>query len=320
MTQIRSMAQPVTRRPGELGVHSLDRFNFMVPDLKQAETFYGEFGLDLREENGALAMYTHGNPHKWGSVSEGKRKAMQFLSFGCFEDDMPAFRKRLDDMRIERLDPPKGFESNGLWFRDPNGMLLEIRVAEKSSPNVKSDVEAYGGAPARQNAPNRSKAPRVRPRRLAHILVFATDIPKTIAFYRDVLGMRLSDRSGDMICFMHGIHGSDHHMIAFVKSDGPGLHHLSWDVPSINDIGLGANHMAEKGFEKGWGLGRHVLGSNFFHYIRDPWGSYSEYSSDIDYVPVDHDWQAGDHPPEDSFYVWGPNPPEDFAHNYELVK
>jgi len=135
-----------------------------------------------------------------------------------------------------------------------------------------------------------------------------------------VLGMRLSDRSGDMICFMHGIHGSDHHMIAFVKSEGPGLHHLSWDVASINDIGLGASYMADKGFQKGWGLGRHVLGSNFFHYIRDPWGSYSEYSSDIDYVPVTHDWQAGDHPPEDSFYVWGPNPPEDFAHNYEVVK
>lgn len=320
MTQIRSMAQPVTRRPGELGVHSLDRFNFMVPDLKQAEQFYGEFGLDLKDENGSLALYTEGHPHKWGSVSEGPRKALQFISFGCFEEDMPAFRKRLEDMRVEQLDAPKGFESNGLWFRDPNGVLLEIRVAEKSSPNAKSEVDVYGGQPSRQNAPNRSKAPRVRPRRLAHILIFARDIPKTIAFYRDVLGMRLSDRSGDMICFMHGIHGSDHHMIAFVKSEGPGLHHLSWDVASINDIGLGASHMAEKGFEKGWGLGRHVLGSNFFHYIRDPWGSYSEYSSDIDYVPVDHTWQAGDHPPEDSFYVWGPNPPQDFAHNYEVVK
>ena len=28
----------------------------------------------------------------------------------------------------------------------------------------------------------------------------------------------------------------------------------------------------------------------------------------------------GDHPPEDSFYMWGPNPPEDFAHNYEVAK
>ena len=111
---------------------------------------------------------------------------------------------------------------------------------------------------------------------------------ETINFYRDVLGLRLSDRSGDLVAFMHGIHGSDHHMIAFVKSDGPGLHHLSWDVGSINDIGVGASHMAEKGFAYGWGLGRHVLGSNYFHYVRDPWGSYAEYSCDIDYIPVDH--------------------------------
>ncbi len=134
-----------------------------------------------------------------------------------------------------------------------------------------------------------------------------------------MLGLRLSDRSGDMIAFMHGIHGSDHHMIAFVKADGPGLHHLSWDVPSINEIGLGAMQMADKGYVAGWGLGRHVLGSNYFHYVRDPWGSYAEYSSDIDYIPVDQDWKSGDHPPEDSFYVWGPTPPADFAFNHEFA-
>ena len=37
MTQIRSMSQPTVRRPGELGVHSLDHFNFVVPDVAQAE-------------------------------------------------------------------------------------------------------------------------------------------------------------------------------------------------------------------------------------------------------------------------------------------
>jgi len=54
--------------------------------------------------------------------------------------------------------------------------------------------------------------------------------------------------------------------------------------------------------------------------VRDPWGSYAEYSCDIDYIPVTQDWKDGDHPPEDSFYMWGPNPPEDFAHNYEVAK
>ena len=59
--------------------------------------------------------------------------------------------------------------------------------------------------------------------------------------------------------------------------------------------------MHDKGWTKGWGLGRHVLGSNYFHYVRDPWGSFSEYSCDIDYIPKDERWPAADHKPEDSF-------------------
>jgi catechol 2,3-dioxygenase-like lactoylglutathione lyase family enzyme len=320
MTQIRPLAQPVRRRPGELGVHSLDRFNFAVPDLGAARNFYASFGLDVRERAGALDIHTHGHTHRWGSVTQGPRKKLEFISFGAYEDDLPRFRERLDGLRIERRDPPPGAESNGLWFCDPDGTLIEIAVAEKTSPDAKSSFDNAAAGPAVRSAPCRSQVPLVRPRRLAHMLVFTRDIPAAIRFYRDVLGLRLSDRSGDMIAFMHGIHGSDHHMIAFVKSEGPGLHHLSWDVASINEIGIGAMQMADKGFCAGWGLGRHVLGSNYFHYVRDPWGSYAEYSSDIDYIPVDHDWKAGDHPPEDSFYVWGPTPPPDFAFNHEIAK
>src|ERR1041385_2969827 len=120
MTQIRTLAQPV-RRPGELGVHSLDHFNFSVPDLKAARTFYSGFGLDLREQGGRLDIHTHGHPHRWGSVVEGPKKKLQFISFGSFEDDLPRFRERLDALRIERIDPPPGVESNGIWLRDPDG-------------------------------------------------------------------------------------------------------------------------------------------------------------------------------------------------------
>jgi catechol 2,3-dioxygenase-like lactoylglutathione lyase family enzyme len=319
MTQIRSLATLSTRRRGQLGVHSLDHFNFSVPDLAQAKAFYTSFGLDAREAGNRLDIHTHGQPHRWGSVVEGPRKQLQYISFGAFDDDLPRFRARLDEGRIEWMDPPAGTQSNGLWFRDPDGTPIEIRVAEKTSPNQKSSFENVSSAPGIAGAPSRSKVAAVYPRRLAHMLVFTRDIPKAIAFYGDVLGLRLSDRSGDMIAFMHGIHGSDHHMIAFVKSEGPGLHHLSWDVPSVHDIGAGATLMADRGFSAGWGLGRHVLGSNYFHYVRDPWGSYAEYSADIDYVPVDRDWASGDHPPEDSFYVWGPLPPADFAFNHEAA-
>jgi hypothetical protein len=88
-------------------------------------------------------------------------------------------------------------------------------------------------------------------------------------------------------------------------------------VGAVQDVGMGAMQMAERGFTQGWGLGRHVLGSNYFHYVRDPWGSFCEYSADIDYIAVDRDWEGQSHAPENSFYLWGPQPPPDFAVNHE---
>ncbi|MBN9084660.1 MAG: metapyrocatechase [Rhizobiales bacterium 62-17] len=316
MTANHGFIQP-SRRPGELGIHSLDRCHMVVPDLKDAQDFYSGFGLDVREEGNNLGLYTHGSPHKWVSIGEGPRKKFGYFSFGLFEEDFAPFAKRLQDQGVARIDPPKDQESNGIWFRDPDGNLLEAKIAEKSSPSAKSEFTAVSVPGGQRGAPYRRDAGRVHPRRLSHTLLFTPDVSRAIDFYSRVLGLRLSDRSGEGIAFMHGIHGSDHHLVAFAKSNAPGHHHFSWDVGSIMDVGLGAMLMLEKGYDRGWGLGRHVLGSNYFHYIRDPWGSYSEYSADIDFVPVDHDWQAGDHPPEDSLYVWGPNLPEDFIHNYE---
>ena len=142
----------------------------------------------------------------------------------------------------------------------------------------------------------------MRPRRLSHVLIFTADVDASIKFYERTLGLRLSDRASDLVAFMHGIHGSDHHLLALVKSSAPGFHHCSWDVASINDIGLGAMRMADKGCTKGWGLGRHVLGSNYFHYVRDPWGSFSEYSCDIDYIPKE-DALAGRRPQAGGFVL-----------------
>jgi catechol 2,3-dioxygenase-like lactoylglutathione lyase family enzyme len=316
MTAIHGYVKP-SRRPGELGVHSLDHFHFTVPDLAVARTFYGEFGLDMQGAGDRLAMRTFGSPQVWGTIGEGARKKLGYLSFGAFEDDVDRFAKRLQEMGVRRLDPPAGVESNGLWFLNPDGVPIEIKAAAKTSPDEKSAFAQRSVGPGERGAPARSAAKRTHPRRLAHVLMFTPDVRRAIDFHTRLLGMRLSDHSGDDIAFLHGIHGSDHHMIALARSNAPGHHHFSWDVASVDEIGLGAMHMLDKGFAKGWGLGRHVLGSNFFHYVQDPWGSFCEYSADIDYVPADCDWKAEDNPPEDSFYVWGPNCPADFVHNYE---
>src|ERR1700691_1956633 len=99
------------RRPGELGVHSLDHFHFVVPDLSVAQNFYTEFGLDLGAGADKLAIRTFGSPQLWGTIGEGPRKKLGYLSFGAFEDDIDRFAERLQAMGIPRLDPPPGVDS-----------------------------------------------------------------------------------------------------------------------------------------------------------------------------------------------------------------
>ena len=317
MTQIGGFV-PATRRPGVLGVHSLDHFSMTVPDLDEAVGFYRSFGLDVRTERNSVSLCTHGTSHRWAVLTEGAHKHLHYLSFGAFENDLPGFRERLNRLGIETLQAPPGMDSNGLWFRDHDGTPVEIRVAEKSSPNAKSSFTSVSAPAAVRGTVARSRAPSTQPRRLAHLALYTSDVPRAVAFYTEVLGLRLSDTSEGAVAFMHGVHGSDHHLVAFGRSGGPGLHHCSWDVGAVQDVGLGAMQMANRGFTAGWGMGRHVLGANYFHYVRDPWGSYSEYSADMDYIPADVDWEALDHPGEDSFYLWGPAPPTDFSYNYEL--
>ncbi len=242
---------------------------------------------------------------------------MQYLRYGIFAEDEAAFRERIDSLGIG-IDPHPLGEAGGIWLRDPDGVATQLLVAAKVSPSAKSlPHEVTPVAPGKGAAPSRSRAAKVRPRTLSHILRFTPDVPRMVAFTRDVMGLRLSDHSADLIAFIHTPHGSDHHLVAFAKSHAPGLHHLSWDVGSIDEVGRGTEQMRNAGWGQGWGVGRHVLGSNYFNYVRDPWGSFCEYSCDIDFIPADLDWTAADHPPEDSLYVWGPSVPQDFITNHE---
>lgn len=302
----------VARREGVLAVHSLDHFVLVVPDLDEASQFFAEFGLDVRQEDGKLGLYTDGNAHRWALIEPGETKKLARLSFACFQDDFARFENRLTERGVE-------FERVGtcLEFADPAGMAISIQVAARSAPESPAPFEACGGKVGKRAAPLRSEVSGVRPVRLSHLAMFTRDIDAVIDFYQSILGLRLSDRSLDIVAFMHGAHGSDHHMLALLNSSGPGLHHSSWEVSSINDIGLGAEHMAQAGFAHQWGLGRHVLGSNYFNYVRDPWGSWAEYSAGMDYVPADVDYPGADHGPEDSFYLWGPAVPADLTDNLE---
>lgn len=319
MTGIATGSFIEARRTGELGVHSLDTFVMQVPSFKHAQEFYGNFGLDVRESGETLTLRTFANDHIWATLTEGPRRQLKYLSFGAYAEDVPRFKAHLEGLGIRLIDGPPGFQSNGLWFHGHDGVLTEIKAAPKTTLEAKAMPNFVSvSAGQRGSGLGHIELQKILPTRLAHCLIFTSDVTEAINYYQNVIGLRLSDHSGGNVAFMHGIHGSDHHLLAFARSNGPGLHHCSWDVGSVDDIGRGALYMADKGFRRGWGVGRHTIGSNYFHYVQDPWGGFSEYSCDIDYIPKGHLWDARDFADEDALALWGPALPADFIHNYEM--
>ncbi len=183
---------PPTRRPDALGVHSLDHFSIKVPDLAKAKDFYSTFGLDVHAKGNHLDLLTYGSTHRWGYVVEAGHKRMNYLSFGIFEDDIERFRSHFHRLGIEEVGPPLGLESNAIWIHDMDGILLELKVAEKTSPSAKSEFgQAASALPGIRGAALRGQEKPVLPRRLAHALVFVRDVARSVRFYNEALRMRL---------------------------------------------------------------------------------------------------------------------------------
>ena len=303
--------------PGRPGVHSIDHFTLEIPDLALGKRFFDTFGLRVEENSGGIDLYASASPHRWGRLIHGPRKRLAYLSLNCYENDLQALREQAKAASAAFTEPHPAGGADGFWVRDPDGNRIQVRVGPKTTPNEKSALRMKQAAGGERGVLGRSNYGKVHPRRLSHCLMFTPDVLRTVAFYENALGLKLSDRAQDLIAFTHARYGSDHHLLAFTKSEARGWHHCSWDVESLEDVGRGAAQMALAGWSRGWGTGRHVLGSNYFHYVQDPWGSFSEYSADIDFVPAGHVWAGDNWPPEDSLYLWGPDVPEIFLTNTE---
>ncbi|HTY66999.1 MAG TPA: VOC family protein [Alphaproteobacteria bacterium] len=302
-------------------VHSLLGYTLRVPDVPAGKRFYEDFGLIGRDYSDRLGFRVADGDAEPVTLTEGKGRRLAHVVLGVAPDQAKPLQQRIEKTGAKLVDPPRA-EGNAVFaVRDPEDNLIVLKTCQKAEflPKRRANIQKVGAGFSR-DAAVRGCPPRdgvIRPWRLGHVLMFTTNVDRQIKFYTEALGMKLSDRSGDIIAFIRVPGGSDHHVIAFAKSDRPGFHHASFEVGSVDQVGHGAVRMIDKGWKSGWGFGRHVLGSNYFHYIRDPWNSLAEYFFDIDYIADDAKWEARDWPAEDSLYLWGPNVPPDFVQNFD---
>jgi catechol 2,3-dioxygenase-like lactoylglutathione lyase family enzyme len=301
-----------------LGVHSIDHFTLVVPDLVEEAKFLTAFGLEVETQVDRLLLRTVGSNHVWGQILPGEKKKLAYVSMACYEGELEGIRQQVATAGgAFEAQHPSG-SADGFWFRDPDGVLFQVKVGAKTQPDQKTDMPDLTIPSNVRGAPARSKAPLARPTRMSHMALFTSNVTRSLDFHIRALGVRLADRSGEIIAFTYGRHGSDHHLLAFLSGGGPGLHHSSWDVPSVEDCGRTNTQLRAAGYDRHWGPGRHVLGSNYFNYAKDKFGQWWEASSHIDFIEKNADWTIANFADEDSLYLWGPDMPEEFPVNVEL--
>lgn len=302
-------------------IRSLQYFAFQVPDPVVGQDFYQDFGLVGEARDNIVSLRCAGREQDQIKLLDGAQKKRLFnIGFGVGAGEIDDMAKRLEARDVKLLDPPYDTAGEGLWFHDPDGVLIHLAVAgdtpARPEPEFLANTRGHNHRLNERGCPE--EITRARPRRLGHILLFTPNVPAKVAFYTRLLGMHVSDTmGGDVVAFMRGGNGGDHHMIAVAQSEMPGFHHGSFEFGTVDDIGVATAHMLDKGHQHNWGFGRHVVGSNYFHYFRDPWGSLIEHFADIDVISDNQEWQPKDWELEGNFCRWatdGP-PPEDFLVN-----
>lgn len=293
-----------------------------VPSLDEGVRFYTDAGFTAVHD-GAWARLACPNQERASIflIGGAARKRLHHVTLRA--DGLAEIASRVPLAGGVVVAPPAGFEDEGLWVRDPHGMLIHL-VDRPRDPDLPPGPPFEINAPGRIVRKRRSAAlplsayPEVRPLRLGHVLLFSPDVPRSVEFMVDALGMGLADRAQDVIAFCCARKDSDHHVVAFAKSPGVGFHHASFQVRDPDEVGRGGRALVGKAGRGDWGFGRHTIGSNYFHYIQDPWGSWFEYYSDMDHIDDFALWSSTNYGMEDSLANWGPPVPKDFVHNYEV--
>jgi 2,3-dihydroxybiphenyl 1,2-dioxygenase len=130
-------------------------------------------------------------------------------------------------------------------FNDPVGNRLEAAYGAETTSDPFAPGRSISGF-------------RTGPLGLGHVVLHVENVEAVLAFYRDILGFRLSDY---YFCpftafFLHV--NPRHHSLAFIQTGKNGVHHMMMELFNFDDVGQGYDlAMAEEG-RLATTLGRHT--------------------------------------------------------------
>jgi len=129
------------------------------------------------------------------------------------------------------------------WCRDPAGNRIELFHSQANGEGPFTAPRPHGGF-------------RTGKMGMGHMVLHAEDIDAMSAFYRELLGLRLSDYMVKPYRLMFLRANPRHHSVGLLQSKQNGVHHVMFEVLALDDVGR-AYDFALDGWRIGQTLGRH---------------------------------------------------------------
>ena len=264
------------------------------PDLDLAEEFLTDFGF-VRAERTPKALYMRGTDgaHHLHVTHLGAPKFIGFAFYARNEEELERLARVEGASPVEAIDEPGG--GKRVRLKDPHGFEIEVVHGIAALPPLPLTRNVLNWGPEKtRRAGELTRLPPgpAQVKRMGHGVIATTDLPKTLAWYRETLGLVCSDdvwageKTNIVASFNRCDRGEefvDHHAFFTMTAPKAGLNHFSYEVRDIDDLMMGHEHLRKKAkYQHMWGIGRHRLGSQIYDYWCDPWGRVHEHWTDSD--------------------------------------
>jgi hypothetical protein len=306
--------QPLSR------VHDLALIELEGPDLAGAEQFFTRFGLTLSSaEDDCLCFSAEAGAPVALVYRRATRSHFIGPTFAVRERaELDALAAKLPGGKVEDLPLPGN--PPGVMVTDPNGVVVKVAWFEdwRELPDCGEPFTTNRGARReRINDPLRPEPSKIL--RLGHMVLGTPNWEATARFYMDTFGLIPSDVQAlpdgrPFIAFLRCDRGStptDHHTFVVGRLPVVDLEHAAFEVTDLDAVGMGGRVLEEAGYDRAWGIGRHILGSQIFDYWFGPDQYKFEHFADGDLFDADR--PTAYHPMSAAGIAqWGPAMPGKF--------
>jgi len=275
-------------------VEDLAWLEFQKPDLAASEQFAHAFGFSTVSRT-ADELQLRGSDT--GSPCVIVRRGPSTYVGAAFHAADSRDVLRLADAtgaKAEKL--PESLGGITVDLRDPSGALVRV-VADTQEyvalPSQAARSFNFGHDVTRSNDTQRPPRQPAGIQRLGHVVLQTTSYLTTLDWYLEHLGLIVSDFKyfagqrdrGPTMSFIRcdrGTTPTDHHTMAMMLGPRNRYVHSAYQVADLDTLAAGGEYLLDQGYDRSWGIGRHIEGSQIFDYWRDPDGFLVEHFTDGD--------------------------------------